>query len=88
MSPAREARHATSSAVVAAFEATRPAIAVEAVGVGRADHEYRSTIEKSQTFGCLIIEHEAIVSKLADTRTRLDAARAFGHESGVDGHDG
>jgi len=73
---AREARHVTSSAVVAAFEATRPAIAAQAVGVGRAAYEYAlDYARKRRTFGRPIIEHQAIAFKLADMRTRLDAAR-------------
>ena len=61
---------------MATFEATRPAVAAQAVGIARAAYEYSLEYAKNrQAFGRPIIEHQAIAFKLADMRTRIDAAR-------------
>jgi alkylation response protein AidB-like acyl-CoA dehydrogenase len=73
---AREGRHGKSSAAMATFEATRPAIAAQAVGIARAAYEYALDYAKQRrTFGRPIIERQAVAFKLADMRTRIDAAR-------------
>jgi acyl-CoA dehydrogenase len=61
---------------MATFEATRPAIAAQAVGIARAAYEYALDYAKQRrTFGRPIIERQAVAFKLADMRTRVDAAR-------------
>jgi len=61
---------------MATFEATRPSIAAQAVGIARAAYEHALDYAKQRrTFGRPIIEHQAIAFKLADMRTRTDAAR-------------
>jgi alkylation response protein AidB-like acyl-CoA dehydrogenase len=73
---AREGGHGRSSVAMATFEATRPAVAAQAVGIARAAYEYSLEYAKNrQAFGRPIIEHQAIAFKLADMRTRIDAAR-------------
>jgi alkylation response protein AidB-like acyl-CoA dehydrogenase len=65
-----------SSATTAAFEATRPAVAAQAVGIARAAYEYALEFAKQRkTFGRPIIERQAVAFKLADMRTRIDASR-------------
>src|SRR5271165_3876354 len=73
---AREGKRGKSSAAMATFEATRPAVAAQAVGIARAAYEFALEYAKERrTFGRPIIEHQAIAFKLADMRTRIDAAR-------------
>ncbi|MGD1010968.1 MAG: acyl-CoA dehydrogenase family protein [Acidimicrobiales bacterium] len=73
---AREGEHVGSSVAMATFEATRPGIAAQAVGVARAAYEYSLgyALER-RTFGRPIVEHQAVAFRLADMRTRIDAAR-------------
>ncbi|HLN06335.1 MAG TPA: acyl-CoA dehydrogenase family protein, partial [Acidimicrobiales bacterium] len=72
----REGKRGKSSAAMATFEATRPAVAAQAVGIARAAYEYALDYAKERrSFGKPIIEHQAIAFKLADMRTRIDAAR-------------
>jgi alkylation response protein AidB-like acyl-CoA dehydrogenase len=73
---AREGRSASSQAAMATFEATRPAVAAQAVGIARAAYEYALDYAKERrAFGRAIIENQGIAFKLADMRTRIDAAR-------------
>ncbi len=73
---AREGKHGKTSSAMATFEATRPAVAAQAVGIARAAYEYSLDYAKERTtFGRPIIEHQAIAFKLADMKTRIDAAR-------------
>ena len=73
---AREGRRGRSSPAMATFEATRPAIAAQSVGIARAAYEYALEYAKRRrTFGRPIIERQAVVFKLVDMRTRVDAAR-------------
>ncbi|MGD0874702.1 MAG: acyl-CoA dehydrogenase family protein [Acidimicrobiales bacterium] len=73
---AREVTDGNSSATTAAFEATRPAVAAQAVGIARAAYEYALDYAKQRkTFGRPIIERQAVAFKLADMRTRIDASR-------------
>ncbi len=73
---AREGGHGKTSAAMATFEATRPAVAAQAVGIARAAYEFSLDYAKGRrTFGRPIIEHQAIAFKLADMKTRIDAAR-------------
>jgi acyl-CoA dehydrogenase len=58
------------------FEMTRPSVAAQALGIGRAALEYAVDYAKGrQTFGRPIIEHQGIAFKLADMALEVDAAR-------------
>jgi acyl-CoA dehydrogenase len=58
------------------FEMTRPSVAAQALGIGRAALEFATSYAKErQTFGRPIIEHQGIAFKLADMALELDAAR-------------
>jgi alkylation response protein AidB-like acyl-CoA dehydrogenase len=73
---AREGGHSASQTALGTFEASRPYVAAEALGVARAAYEYALDYAKERRqFGRAIIENQAISFTLADMRTRLDAAR-------------
>jgi alkylation response protein AidB-like acyl-CoA dehydrogenase len=73
---AKEGKKAKGQAAMATFEASRPTVAAQAVGIARAAYEYSLEYAKERkTFGKPIIEHQSIAFKLADMRTRVDAAR-------------
>src|SRR5919108_6322193 len=58
------------------FEMTRPSVAAQALGIGRAALDYSLDYARErQTFGRPIIEHQAIGFKLADMALEMDAAR-------------
>jgi acyl-CoA dehydrogenase len=58
------------------FEMTRPSVAAQALGIGRAALEYAVDYAKGRhTFGRPIIEHQGIAFKLADMALEVDAAR-------------
>ena len=61
---------------MATFEATRPAVGAQAVGIARAAYEYALDYAKERKqFGRPIIENQAIAFTLADMKTEIDAAR-------------
>jgi acyl-CoA dehydrogenase len=73
---AKEGRKAKGQAAMATFEASRPTVAAQAVGIARAAYEYALDYAKERrTFGQPIIQHQAIAFKLADMKTRVDASR-------------
>jgi acyl-CoA dehydrogenase len=73
---AREGVKNSSQAAMATFEATRPAVAAQAVGIARAAYEYALDYAKERRqFGRAIIENQSIAFKLADMKTRIDASR-------------
>ncbi len=79
---AREAKanpgkvHSGKQPAMATFEATRPAVGAQALGVARAAYEYALDYAKERTaFGKPIIQHQGIAFMLADMATELDAAR-------------
>ena len=58
------------------FEASRPAVGAQAVGIARAAYEFALEYAKERKqFGRAIIDNEAIAFKLADMKMRTDAAR-------------
>jgi hypothetical protein len=72
----REGKRASSQAAMATFEATRPAIGAQALGLARAAYEYSLDYAKERKqFGRAIIENQAIAFKLADMKMRIDASR-------------
>jgi len=65
-----------SQAAMATFEASRPSVGAQAVGVSRAAYEYALEYAKTRVqFGRPIVENQAIAFMLADMKTRLDASR-------------
>ena len=73
---AREGQRSTSQAAMATFEATRPAVGAQALGIARAAYEYALDYAKERRqFSRAIIENQAIAFKLADMKTRVDVSR-------------
>jgi acyl-CoA dehydrogenase len=65
-----------SSGALATFEATRPVVAAQAVGIARAAFEFaRDYARERVQFGKPIAAQQAIAFKLADMATEIDAAR-------------
>jgi len=76
MSRAREGKKSGGQAAMRTFEASRPAVAAQAVGIARAAYEFSLEYAKERRqFGRAIIENQSIAFKLADMATRIDAAR-------------
>ena len=72
----REGKRSSSQAAMATFEATRPAVGAQALGIARAAYEYSLDYAKERKqFGRAIIENQGIAFKLADMKTQIDAAR-------------
>jgi alkylation response protein AidB-like acyl-CoA dehydrogenase len=73
---AREGKSSRVQAAMATFEASRPAVGAQAVGIARAAYEYSLDYAKERRqFGRAIIENQGIAFKLADMKTHIDAAR-------------
>jgi len=73
---AREGKRSKSQAAMATFEASRPAVGAQALGIARAAYEYALAYAKERrAFGRAIIENQGIAFKLADMKTRIDASR-------------
>ena len=61
---------------MATFEASRPTVGAQAVGIARAAYEYALEYAKERKqFDRPIIENQAIAFKLADMKMRIDASR-------------
>ena len=72
----REGKHAKGQAAMATFEASRPIVGSQALGIARAAYEYALGYAKERVqFGKPIIENQAIAFTLADMKTEIDAAR-------------
>jgi len=64
------------NAAMATFEASRPAVGAQAVGVARAAYEVALDYAKTrEQFGRPIIDNQGVAFALADMRTRIDASR-------------
>lgn len=73
---AREGRSARVQAAMSTFEASRPIVGAQAIGIARAAYEYALEYAKQRRqFGRAIIENQAIAFTLADMKTEIDAAR-------------
>ncbi len=73
---AREGQRSSVQAAMATFEASRPAVGAQALGIARAAYEYALDYAKERRqFGRAIIENQGIAFKLADMKTRVDASR-------------
>jgi len=73
---ARENVSTGKQPAMATFEATRPAVGAQALGVARAAYEYSLEYAKERhAFGKPIIMNQAIAFKLANMATEIDASR-------------
>jgi len=72
----REGKKAQSQAAMQTFEASRPTVGAQALGIARAAYEYALAyaMEREQ-FGRKIIENQAIAFTLARMKLEIDAAR-------------
>jgi alkylation response protein AidB-like acyl-CoA dehydrogenase len=69
-------RQKGGQAAMATFEASRPAVGAQAVGIARAAYEYALEYAKTrEQFGRPIVENQGIAFMLADMKTKLDASR-------------
>jgi len=76
LAAARERRSVRGQASMATFEATRPTVGAQAIGVARAAYEYALEYAgMREQFGRAIIDNQAIAFMLADMRTDIDACR-------------
>jgi acyl-CoA dehydrogenase len=74
---ARELQHTgEKQPAMSTFEATRPAVGAQALGIARAAYEYALDYAKERkAFGRPIIMNQAVAFKLADMAMEIDAAR-------------
>ncbi|KNB53906.1 acyl-CoA dehydrogenase family protein [Streptomyces caatingaensis] len=73
---AREGATGSGNAAMATFEASRPAVGAQAVGIARAAYETALDYARTRVqFGRPIIDNQGVAFQLADMRTRIDAAR-------------
>ncbi|GAA1958075.1 acyl-CoA dehydrogenase family protein [Kitasatospora viridis] len=64
------------NAAMATFEASRPAVGAQAIGIARAAYEVALDYTKTRVqFGRPIIDNQGVAFTLADMRTQIDAAR-------------
>ena len=81
---ARENVSSGKQPAMATFEATRPAVGAQALGVARAAYEYALDYAKERhAFGKPIIMNQAIAFKLANMATEIDASRLADLARGV-----
>ena len=72
----KEGKSGNAQAAMQTFEATRPAVAAQAIGVARAAYEYSLEYAKErEAFGRPIIMNQGIAFMLADMAVEIDAAR-------------
>ena len=72
----REGKKSKSQAAMQTFEASRPTVGAQALGIARAAYEFSLDYAKERKqFGRAIIENQAIAFALADMKTEIDAAR-------------
>jgi acyl-CoA dehydrogenase len=72
----REGKKGKSQAAMQTFEATRPIVGAQALGIARAAYEYALAYAKErEQFGKKIIENQAIAFALANMKMEIDAAR-------------
>ena len=76
LSRAREGTRARSQAAMATFEASRPTVGAQALGIARAAYEYALEYAGDrEQFGRPIIDNQSIAFTLADMKLEIDAAR-------------
>ena len=72
----REGKSGNAQAAMQTFEATRPAVGAQAIGIARAAYEYSLEYAKERhAFGRPIIKNQAIAFLLADMITEIEATR-------------
>ncbi|MDO9355395.1 MAG: acyl-CoA dehydrogenase family protein [Solirubrobacteraceae bacterium] len=73
---AKEGTKSKGNASMATFEASRPTVGAQALGIARAAYDYALEYAKGrEQFGRPIIDNQAIAFKLADMKMEIDAAR-------------
>ena len=73
---AREGRSGGGQAAMQTFEATRPTVGAQALGIARAAYEFALEYAKErEQFGRKIVENQAIAFPLADMKLEIDATR-------------
>ena len=72
----REGKRSSSQAAMQTFEASRPTVGAQALGIARAAYEYALEYAKErEQFGRKIVENQAIAFTLARMKLEIDAAR-------------
>ena len=72
----QSARTKGGQAAMATFEASRPSVGAQAVGIARAAYEYALDYAgMREQFGRPIVQNQGIAFMLADMKTKIDAAR-------------
>jgi acyl-CoA dehydrogenase len=72
----REGKKSKSQAAMQTFEASRPTVGAQALGIARAAYEYALEYAKErEQFGKKIIENQSIAFDLANMKLEIDAAR-------------
>ncbi len=72
----RRGEKGNAQAAMQTFEATRPAVGAQAIGVARAAYEYSLEYAKERhAFGRPIIQNQSIAFMLADMATEIEASR-------------
>jgi len=72
----REGKRSNTQAAMQTFEASRPVVGAQALGIARAAYEYAlSYARERRQFGRAIVENQAIAFALADMKMEIDAAR-------------
>jgi acyl-CoA dehydrogenase len=72
----REGKKSKSQAAMQTFEASRPTVGAQALGIARAAYEYSLEYAKERRqFGKAIIENQSIAFDLANMKMEIDAAR-------------
>ena len=72
----REGKKSKSQAAMQTFEASRPVVGAQALGIARAAYEFALEYAKERRqFGRAIIENQSIAFTLADMKLEIDAAR-------------
>ncbi len=72
----REGKKSKGNASMATFEASRPTVGAQALGIARAAYEYALDYAKErEQFGKKIVENQAIAFTLARMKMEIDAAR-------------
>jgi alkylation response protein AidB-like acyl-CoA dehydrogenase len=86
---AKEGQSSRVQAAMSTFEASRPLVGAQALGIARAAYEYSLDYAKERkAFGRAIIENQGIAFKLADMKMEIDSARLLVHRACWMGHNG
>ncbi len=79
---ARSGKSSSVQAAMMTFEASRPLVGAQALGIARAAYEYALDYAKERRqFGRAIIENQGISFKLAEMATLIDAGRLLVHRA-------